>query len=57
MITACKSRHKIVGYYVSHSNGLFNKTLIACIIPHGSLLEFIKKQEVLFTTRAAAKSI
>lgn len=25
MITACKSSHKIGGYYVSYSNGLFNK--------------------------------
>lgn len=38
MITACKSSHKIGGYYVSYSNGLFNKTLITCIILHSSLL-------------------
>lgn len=38
MITACKSSHKIGGYYASHSNGLFNKTLITCIILHSSLL-------------------
>lgn len=38
MITACKSSHKIGSYYVSYSNGLFNKTLIACIMLHSSLL-------------------
>lgn len=38
MITACKSSHKIGSYYVSYSNGLFNKTLIACLMLHSSLL-------------------
>lgn len=38
---------KIRGYYVSYSNGLFNKTLIACIILHSSLLYLIRIQEVL----------
>lgn len=37
MITACKSSHKIGSHYVSHSNGLFNKTLIVRIMSRSSL--------------------
>lgn len=48
MITASKSGRKIGSYYISRLNGLFNKTLMACIISHSSLLKFIKIPEVLF---------
>lgn len=53
MITASKSGRKIGSYYIWRLNGLFNKTLTACIISHSSLLKFIKILEVLFRVMPA----